>query len=228
MKWVLLAAALLLASCTTTNVRQAAPAEVSAPARDAKVLVAQPDIQLSVLTAAGLHEARQDWSRTGRDNLAVSVQRALQAKGRRLEPLDPDASQDGRSGQLLRLHDAIGQSIIAFNYGVIKLPTKRGPFDWTLGDGAQELGRAHAADYALFVTGRGTYASAGRKALMIGAAALGVSVPLGSQQVFASLVDLHTGRVVWINVATAGPSADIRSAEGAAALTESLLKSAPL
>jgi hypothetical protein len=63
---------------------------------------------------------------------------------------------------------------------------------------------------------------------MVGAALLGVSVPLGQQQVFASLVDLRTGRVVWFNVAVAGPQADMRSQEGAQSLCRSLLKGVPL
>jgi len=84
------------------------------------------------------------------------------------------------------------------------------------------------ADYALFVTARGTYSSAGRKAAMIGMAMLGVSIPLGSQQIFASLVDLRTGRVVWFNVATAGPQADIRTPEGASLLVKDLLKGVPI
>jgi hypothetical protein len=229
MRRVLIAAALLmLAACTTTSVRNAAPGQIAAPSPNAKVLLVDPDVQLSLLTAAGLQEARQDWSREGRDNLAASLRQALEGKAHRFEVLDPDAAREGRGGQLLRLHDAVGQSIIAFNYGFIELPTKTGAFDWTLGEGAQVLGQEHAADYALFVTGRGSYASAGRKALMVGAAMLGVGVPLGQQQVFASLVDLHSGRVVWFNVAHAGPSADMRSPDGAAALTQALLKTAPL
>lgn len=228
MKRIPVVALLLLAGCTTTSVKTAAPGLISAPAANAKVLLVKPDVQLSVLTAAGLQEARQDWSQEGRDELSASLRRALEAKAHRFEVLDPETARDGRSGQLLRLHDAVGQSIISFNYGVIKLPTKRGSFDWTLGEGAQVLGREREADYALFVTGRGSYASAGRKAVMVGAALLGVSVPLGHQQVFASLVDLRTGRVVWFNVATAGPSADMRSAEGAEELTKALLKGAPL
>ncbi len=229
MKKLLIVAALLcLAACTTTNVKMAAAGAISAPTANSKVLVVEPDIQLSLLTAAGIQEARQDWSKQGHDNLSESIKWALQGKAHRFEVLDPEAARDGRSGQLLRLHEAVGQSIMLFNYGGIRLPNKHGAFDWTLGQGAQVLGKEHDADYALFVTGRGSYSSGGRKALMIGAAMLGVSVPLGSQTVFASLVDLRTGQVVWFNVATAGPSADMRSNEGAALLTESLLKGAPL
>lgn len=219
---------LCLTACTTTAVKTAAPSTISAPVANSKVLVVEPDVQLSLLTAAGLQEARKDWSQQGHDNLSASLKAALQGKVHRFEVLNPETAQDGQSGQLLRLHDAVGQSILAFNYGAIRLPNKRGAFDWTLGEGAQVLGKAHEADYALFVTGRGSYSSAGRKALMIGAAMLGVAVPLGSQQVFASLVDLHTGQVVWFNVATAGPSADMRSPEGATELAQSVLKGAPL
>jgi hypothetical protein len=225
---LVMAAVLCLAACTTTNVKTAAPGAISAPVDNSKVLMIEPDVQLSMLTAAGLQEPRQDWSRQGHDNLSASLKQALSSRTHRFEVLDPDAARGGRSGQLLRLHDAVGQSIIAFNYGAIKLPSKRGTFDWTLGEGAQVIGKEHDADYALFVTGRGSYSSAGRKAVMIGAAMLGLAVPLGSQTVFASLVDLHTGQVVWFNVATAGPQADMRSAEGSAALTTSLLKGAPL
>ncbi len=229
MKKLLMVAALLcLAACTTTAVNTAAPEAISAPVANSKVLVVEPDVQLSLLTAAGMQEARQDWSKQGHDNLSASLKSALQGKAHRFEVLDPETARDGRSGQLLRLHDAVGQSIMAFNYGAFKLPNKRGAFDWTLGEGAQVLAKEKDADYALFVTGRGSYSSAGRKAMFIAAAALGVGIPLGNQTVFASLVDLHTGRIVWFNVALAGPQADMRSTEGAASLTTSLLKGAPL
>lgn len=220
---------LALAACsTTTNIKNAATDKISAPVANSKVLLIQPDVQLSILTAAGLPESRQDWSNQGRDNLATSIKSAMEGKSHRFEILDPRDSISDRSSQLLQLHDAVGQSIIAFNYGLYQLPTKKGSFDWTLGEGAQALGRDQKADYALFITGRGSYASAGRKAVMVGMALLGVGVPLGGQSAFASLVDLHTGQVVWFNVAYAGPDDDMRSPAGAATLTTALLKGAPL
>jgi hypothetical protein len=225
---LVLLACVAMAACTTTEVRKAAPAAISAPVADSKVIVVNPDVKLAVLTAAGLQEPREDWSQSARANLNTAINDALKGRAHRFEALDPQASMEGRAGQLLRLHEAVGQSILVYSYGGLRLPTKAKGFDWTLGDGAQVLGQEHQAAYALFVTGRGTYASAGRAAVMIGAAMLGVGVPMGSQQVFASLVDLRTGQVVWFNVATAGPNADIRSAEGAAALTRDLLKGAPL
>ena len=193
----------------------------------AAILVVQPDVQLSVLTAAGLQEARADWSKQGRDGLTAEIASALQARDHPVQPLDPGAAE-GRPAQLLRLHDAVGRSIQAFSYGYVKLPSKRGPFDWTLGEGARALQPSEDVRYALFVTARGSYASAGRKTAMVAAALIGVSMPLGSQVVFASLVDLKTGQIVWFNVATAGPSADMRKPEGAHALATALMKGAPL
>lgn len=215
-----------LAACTTTNTKVAFNNPAKPPA-GARVLLLQPDIELSVLTAAGLQEPRADWSTTARDNLSADIEAAMKSRAHAFKTVDPNAAMSGRNGQLLRLHGAVGNSILMFNYGVYALPTKK-LFDWTLGPGAQALAESQDADYALFVTGRGSYASGGRVATAIGLSLLGVGVPLGGQTVFASLVDLRTGQVVWFNVATAGPSADMREDKGSDLLVASLLKDLPL
>ena len=219
----LAAACLMLAACTTTNVRSASGLP-AAPPKEARILLVQPDIELSLLTVAGLLEPRADWTTSGRANIASAVEATLRDKAHSFTALDPSTAMEGRNGQLLRLHGAVGQSIQWFGH----LPTKKGSFDWTLGGGARTLGETYDADYALFVYGRGSYSSGARVAAMIGMAALGVSIPMGSQQVFASLVDLKTGQVVWFNQSLAGPGADMRTPEGAALLTESMLKGLPL
>jgi hypothetical protein len=58
-------------------------------------------------------------------------------------------------------------------------------------------------------------------------AAAGVGMPSGGQYVFASLVELKTGRVVWTNSIVAGGN-DMRKPEGADLLAKSLFKDAPL
>jgi hypothetical protein len=225
---IMVAAGLWLVGCTTTNARLA-DATPDKPAAGARILVLQPDIQLNILTAAGLQEPRADWSAAAKQNLSKEVEAALSTKSHNFKMLDANSAMAGRSGQLLRLHGAVGQSILAFNYGAYALPTKKkGTFEWTVGSGAQTLGTTYDADYALFITGRGSYASGGRVATMVGLAMLGVSVPLGSQTVFCSLVELKTGRVVWFNVANAGTSADIREAAGATNIVAALFKTLPL
>lgn len=217
---------LWLAACTTTQTKTAFK-DPKKPPPGARVLLLQPDVQLALLTAGGVTEPRADWSESGRANLSRDIEAALKTRSHAYGVLDPSTAMTGRVGQLLRLHGAVGQAIQAHSYGPYRLPTKK-EFDWTLGQGAQELASAHQADYALFVTSRGTYASGGRMATAVGLSLVGVAIPLGQQQVYASLVDLKTGRVIWFNVAVAGPNADMREASGSASLVQSLLKDLPL
>jgi hypothetical protein len=194
---------------------------------NSRVLVMQPDVQLSLLTAAGLPEPREDWSVAGRDNLAQSLAALVEHEQYVPSTLDPATAMDGRIGQIIRLHDVVGGAMLAERIGGVKLPSRRNAPPWTLGDGVQELGAAYNADYALFVVARGSYASSARAAAAIIGLAAGFYIPMGGQQVFASLVDLHTGNIVWFGFANAGGS-DMRQAEGATALVAELMSEAPL
>ncbi len=194
----------------------------------AVILVMEPDIELNQLNATGIQEPKAEWSQSGTQNVRGELVAALKAKAHTVQSLDPSTAMEGREGQLLRLHDAVGASIINFHYGYIKLPTKtKDTFEWTLGDGAKELAAKYGADYAIFTTGRGSYSSGGRVATMFLMAALGVGVAPGGQAIFVSLVDLKTGKVVWFNEMIAG-SRDMRDAVGAKTLVTDLLADAPL
>lgn len=225
-----IAAMMLLASCTTTQSRTTtSAAERPAPPPNATILVVEPDIQLSLLSAAGMQEPRADWTDAARANIASGFAANLTEQGHAPQPFDPDAATEGRIGQVIRLHEAVGASILFFQYAGLTLPTHpRDSFDWTLGPGTQEIAAASKARYALFIVGRGSYASGGRVAAMIGLAILGVGVPLGGQQMYASLVDLQTGDIIWFNLATASPNSDMRTPEGARALVDEVLADAPL
>jgi hypothetical protein len=219
--------ALLATACTTTN-QKFADRTAAKPPAGARILVVEPDVQLSIITIAGIEEPRADWTKSAQANLDAAVQGVLKSRAHQFREMDPGEAQDGRVGQLLRLHEAVGRSILAIDYGGLKLPTKKNRFDWTLGEGAQALAQAYDADYALFTYGRGSYSSTGRKVAMVGAALLGAALPPGGQQAFTSLVDLKTGRVVWFNVARAAPNADMRDPEGARAFVDVVMKDAPL
>ncbi|OXE36405.1 MAG: hypothetical protein CGW95_07815 [Phenylobacterium zucineum] len=226
-KLLIFVALLALTACaTTTNTRLAAHLET--PKAGTKILVIKPAVRLALMTAAGLSEARADWSAQGEENLQIALETQLRGANHPIEVIDPDQSMGGREGQLLRLHQAVGATIATYNYSGMTLPTKAKTFDWTLGDGVKILGEAHGADYALFTSANGTYASAGRIVAMVGAAALGFGIPLGSQYVVTSLVDLHTGQVVWFNMSIAGPNDDMRKANGAQTLITTLMAKAPL
>jgi hypothetical protein len=136
---------------------------------------------------------------------------------------------------LERLHQAVGESIAYHKYLGATLPTKRRQgLDWTLGEDAVKFGKATGMDYALFLHAEDSFASTGRVALqVIGLAGciVGFCAPQGGggQSAYASLVDLHTGDVVWFNVLRTQSLApgigfgDIRTPQGAAQMVDRLL-----
>jgi hypothetical protein len=224
-RWTILVVCVALAGCTTTQVQTAS--DISKPTPNSGVLTLQPDVQLAELTASGLQETRADWSTAATNNLAAATKQALDAKGLKYTTLDPSTVTEGRNAQLLRLNATVNTSILIYNLNLVRLPTHKSDFNWTLGEGAKSLGQTYGADYALCTIARGDYSSSGRKVMFIAMAAAGISIPLGGQQVQASLVDLKTGRVIWYNLARASPDSDMRDADGAKRLMAEVLKSAP-
>ena len=223
---MIVVACLVAAACTTTNTKTAIA--VKTPEAGSTVLLVKPDVELALLTTVGLSETRADWSQQGAENLQTALQTSVQSSAHTFHIVDPEAAMGGRTGQLMRLHEAVGASIMIFDYGFLRLPTKTAGFDWTLGSGANALAEEYDADYALFTFARGNYASGGRMAAAVVGAAFGVGIPMGSQQLFTSLVELETGRVIWFNVGVAGPHADMRNPEGAQTLVSEMMKDAPL
>lgn len=219
----------MMAACTTTAVRKADT--VRTPEAGATILIVEPRIQLGMLTAGGVTEPREEWSQQARQYVLRHVQNSMVQDSHKFVVGNVDDLMEGRLGQVVRVNEAVIEAIIAHEYNGYagaKLATKKDDFEWTIGDGSELVGQHFGADYALFISGNGTYASGGRVAAFVVASAFGVGIPLGQQQVMASLVDLKTGQVMWVNYAVAGPGADMREDAGAQSLVESLLKDAPL
>ena len=217
-----------LGACTSVANVKSTTVKFTKPPAGATVLVMKPDITLAVLTASGVTEPRADWIASATANLSKKAEDFARTHGLTPKVVDPDkyGAEAGRAAQVIKLHRAVGQSIALHSYGLMALPTKK-EFDWTLGDGAASLGGTEGAAYALFMFGDGTFADGGRVAMTVAMAMLGVGMDMGGQQVFVSLVELKTGRVVWSNYVIAGAN-DMRSPEGADALARTLFQGAPL
>ena len=233
-----LMASVALAGCVQT--RQYADVEFTPPQGDYKLLVMRPDVSVGSVTTGGLVEQRADWTEAARANFltALQAQQAgrggnafIMAKRDSLAGVDPE-----RIADLERLHYAVASSIALHRYSAQYLPTKRNRgLDWTLGEEAVQLGRQTGYDYALFLYAEDSFASTGRVALQVLGFAgcfVGFCAPTvggAGQFGYASLVDLHTGEVVWFNVAQASSQVagikfgDIRTPEGAAQMVDRLL-----
>ncbi|MDW8480129.1 MAG: hypothetical protein RML12_10515 [Xanthomonadales bacterium] len=129
---------------------------------------------------------------------------------------------EGRARQQWLLNRRLAETLSDLS---LRLPHKRGTFDWSLGPGVRTLDPS--ARLGLFLLVRDSYASDARKAMMVAGLFLGVSVPLGEQFVYAHLIDLDSGQVVWVNrlLSSAG---DLRTAERAVAVVRRVLTRAPL
>lgn len=232
-----LAAGLLAASCfTATAQAQTTPSRNLAPgftARTAgsKLVIVPADVELFSLSAGGVPEPRADWTEAAQKHLRsglMSLKNVVGSDSTELQEKDLD-----ELGQINALHGTVAEAVFVHHMmGMPALPTKDRTLDWTLGDAVQPLRAKSGADYALFLWVRDSYATAERKAAMVGmmilGAALGVAVvPAGGQQTgYASLVDLRDGRIVWFNNLNR-MSGDLREAQPALETVETLLKTFP-
>ena len=239
--WWLCACA-LSSSAFAANRAQVAPGLAHSLGKvDGAIVLVEPDIELSLLTAGGMQEPRQEWSDAARRLYPAEVRSQLTARQVELLPdydIPDDLDPAGQLGQILRLHQAVALSITQYSQAGSALATKkdasgRAHMDWTLGPGVAALRDATGADYALFTYVRDSYSSGGRTALrvlglVLGAAA-GVAYDMGGgvQVGVATLVDLRTGDVVWYNLLLS-QTGDLRDRDGAGVTVQRMLDELPL
>lgn len=229
---------LSLSACVET--RQYADVQFTPPRGDYKLLVLRPDVTVGSITTGGMVEPRADWTDQARASIVAALRAQQAARGGKVFVIEHRNELPGVSAQELadveRLNAAVDESIVLHKYLGDYLPTKRGRgLDWTVGDGAVQLGRKTGYDYALFLHAEDQVASTGRIVLgVLGAAGciVGFCAPNigGATQLdYASLVDLKTGEVVWFNVVRASSQVpgikfgDLRTPQGAAQMVERLL-----
>jgi hypothetical protein len=208
---------------------------------DGTIVLIEPDIELSLVTAGGMQEPRKEWSEAARRLFPAQVRALLAARNIELKP-DYDVADDldpaSQLGQIVRLNEAVAMSINQYSQPGSALATKKDVhgkprMDWSLGPGVATLREATGADYAMFTYVRDSYASGGRTALrvfgfLIGAAMGGyLDIGGGVQVGVATLVDLRTGQVVWYNL-LANQSGDLRDDEGAQTTAKNMLQAMPL
>ncbi|MBC6428492.1 MAG: hypothetical protein GDA55_04590 [Cellvibrionales bacterium] len=230
-KVVFLCIAAFATGCATTqNISQVE--ELSSAGEKVAILMMPMDVELTEVSASGLEEPQADWT----ENAAKYISQAIDARiakygysASTYESRIKDPASD--TVQLVKLHEAVGQSILEHSLGAeeYKLPTKKGRFEWTLGEKAGLLKDETGADYALFVFFRDSFATGGRIAQQIALAILtqGNHQVQGTPQIgFSSLVDLESGDVVWFNQLVQGVG-DSRKQSVANTVAKNLLAGFP-
>jgi hypothetical protein len=222
---------LVLACSACTSTQRQASADFKPPRGDYKIIVMRPDIAVSVLTAGGTLEPREDWTNTAREEVLNAIRKQQLSRGGTTKVALKREDAGAPSEMVIemeRLHEAVGLSIKLHKYmPYAALPTKTDKFDWTMGELAVQYGAASGYDFALFVFARDSFSSGGRAAIQalgfLGCAVGVCMIPGGGiQQGFASLVDLKTGNVVWFNYLVSEVG-DIRTAKGADDMVKRLL-----
>ena len=217
-------ALMVIAGCaTTSNVQQID--RLDTVDGTPKIILMPPDIRYYLLTAGGVPEPNAEWTDAAQANFAVALRDYATANGSNVVQLDK-SNLSRQEIEYEALHSVVGRTILNHYFGMLKLPSKGGTFDWSLGPDIASIGEDHDADYALFVHYRDYQASGGRMAFSILAAVAGVGVPTGSESGFASLIDLETGDIVWFNVVRAG-SGEFRDPSGAHVAVRMLFKDLP-
>ncbi len=190
------------------------------------ILLAPPDLEVSVLNAGGVSEPNAEWTTQARVAVDSAISAEERERGLRFTRFDREAL-DETQAQLIDLHEVVGRAIMFHQMQPRELPNRVGQvFTWSLGPEVKRFAPKGEANYVLFLFFRDQFSSAGRVALKVLAALVNVPVQGGVQTAFASLVDLRTGDVVWF--APMGREVgDLRTPEGAREAVKILFASMP-
>jgi len=220
-----LAALLALSACAPTQ-KVTKVDRLSTAWESPRVLLMPPDIKFSAMTASGIVELQAEWTQAARANFLDAVDAFGKGHAVEIVRLPEDTVLSDVDLAHERLHAAVGATILTNHFGLFKLPTKGGSFDWSLGPGVAAIRDHYDADYALFSFYRNVQATGGRIAMMMLFAVAGIGLSTGGQGGFGSLVDLNTGEIVWFNIVHAG-TGDLRTPEGAARVVQQLFSGLP-
>jgi hypothetical protein len=216
---------LVISACTTTK-----PVSHKAYQKPftsgTNVLVMEPDVECSSVTASGLVEPHAGWTKKCVFQVNSALTRVLKNSGSKPKVFDASNHTqkiNRRYQELVKLYDAVGSAIQMSP----AIPTAKSKTNWTMGSGVADLKQEYEADYVLFILLHDQYETGGRVATRFLAAAIGIVTMPATQRGFAALVDLNTGDIVWFNqlFSTVG---DLREAAPAEDAVNHLLAGIPV
>lgn len=231
--------ALLLAACATpASSYRASPSLEQKRNLIKAVVILPPAVHVESLTAGGVHEEQEEWSRQAEKNVMTAVEEQLKGRsGLHIEYLSKDSLSKEIESNLMEtqaLFDAVSTSVLIHTYGPepARFPEKISNFDYTLGPEVNKL--AGPADALLVIRADDHISTGGRKSLQTAGMVLGalvgvIMVPVGGSTVAsAALVDARSGSLLWYNLAGSRGGYDLRDSASAHELVKRLLADFPV
>lgn len=189
---------LALAAYSAVNPRFAALAPDERPK---KILLLPPQMFVAELSAGGVIQKQDDWTREASENLLAAAEAYFRENGQfevsRLPKLAETDSETMESH--IGLYDRLAQAIYIYGRGGSGWQHKKNEWDYTLGGGLAFLREQTGADSALIFTGADIISSGGRKAAFTVGLLLGVVIPIGQSFITVGLADLKSGEIRWMS-----------------------------
>ena len=131
---MLIGAGLILFS-PLTSLAQISPnfVKIDKPPADTHILIIEPEVELTLLTATGAQEVKTEWSEAAAKDMVDAYSQYFNKHSLKTDRLDPDTLDSEDVQQVLKLNLAVTNAIGFNNF--MHLPTKTN-FDWTLGEAA--------------------------------------------------------------------------------------------
>ena len=191
--------ALAMAAYSAANPRLASLPEAERPK---KILLLPPQMFVAEMSAGGVIQKQDDWTRAASENLLAAVEAYFRDSGGlealRMPALDND---DGdRVESHIGLYDRVAYAIYIYGRGLDNgWQHKKAEWDYTLGEGLAFLREKTGADTALIFTGADIISTGGRKAAFAVGLMLGIAIPVGQSFISVGLADLKTGEIRWMS-----------------------------
>jgi hypothetical protein len=213
----------------------AAPAAPEVPAAAAKRVVILPVDFVVYHLQVGGQEAVPDWSKAAQEALTSAAFEQLGADPRfQVLPMPalPEDVQPLLQEHVALLKVVVGSASVLLQGGGAAWAGKKSQFDYSIGDGLRPLADQWQADYAMLISGTQVTQSGGAAFTQLLVAAGGVALPGGGTTLAASIVDLRTGAVKWLNTAQGiqlfgMTQSDMRKPETASASIAGMFKGFP-
>jgi len=170
--------------------------------RPKKVLLLPPQMFVAELSAGGVIQKQDDWTREANENLLAAAESYFREAGQfeatRLPKLGAEDAEKVESH--IGLYDRLALAIYIYGRGQDSgWQHKKTEWDYTLGDGLAFLREQTGADSALIFTGADIISTGGRKAAFTFGLLLGVAIPIGQSFITVGLADLKTGEIRWMS-----------------------------